>query len=192
MLSAAPGTEGGLLNPKRSAMATSRAPPTFTPSGANTELQETANALSRVPPHDSPPAFCIVKPSIVVELWIGKVVASVTMPACRAAVVVMIFIVEPGGWTEEKAIPASASIAPVRGFITDIPAYWPPSEATAARSSDGTIVVLTGLGSTGLVLANTRRPASSLPPSLPASLPWKIRSSPSTPILASAGYPSAA
>ena len=43
-------------------------------------------------------------------------------------------------------MPAAASSAPVRGFITVIPAYWPPSEATAARSSAGTIVVLTGCG----------------------------------------------
>ena len=57
MLSAAPGIGTGWLKPNRSAVATSRAPPSFAPSGANTELHETANAFSRVPPHASPLAF---------------------------------------------------------------------------------------------------------------------------------------
>ena len=39
----------------------------------------------------------------------------------------MIFIVEPGGWTAEKATPLSASSAPVRGSIAAIPANRPAS-----------------------------------------------------------------
>ena len=157
------------------------------PSGANTELHDTANALSSVPPHASPLAFCRVKPSIVALVWIGNSVASLAIPACSAAVAVMIFIVEPGGCTAEKAMPAAASSAPVRGFITAIPAYWPPSEATAARSSAGSIVVLTGLAWRGAAVASVRRPASSVPPSRPTSRLWKIRSRPSSPILAPGG-----
>ena len=60
VLSAAPGIEVGWLKPKRSAVATSRLAPSLTPSGANTELHDTANALSSVPPQSSPPAFCSV------------------------------------------------------------------------------------------------------------------------------------
>src|SRR5581483_7400378 len=58
--SAAPGIEGGWLKPKRSAMLTKRCAPSLAPRGANTELQDTANALKKVPPHASPLAFCSV------------------------------------------------------------------------------------------------------------------------------------
>ena len=54
---AAPGIELGWLKPNRSAIATSRAPPSLAPSGANTELHETANAFRKVPPQTSPFAF---------------------------------------------------------------------------------------------------------------------------------------
>ncbi len=54
---AAPGIEDGWLKPNCSAIATSRCAPTLAPSGANTELQETANAFSSVPPQASPLAF---------------------------------------------------------------------------------------------------------------------------------------
>ena len=78
-------------------MATSRWAPTFTPSGANTELHETANAFSSVPPHASPPALRSVYPPTLAAVAIGKVVPRLTTLACSAAVEVMIFIVEPGG-----------------------------------------------------------------------------------------------
>ena len=48
-------------------------------------------------------------PPILAEVAIGNVVESLTMPAWSAAVEVMIFIVEPGGWRAENASPASAS-----------------------------------------------------------------------------------
>ena len=89
------------------------------------------------------------------------------MWACNAAVAVMIFMVEPGGCTAESAMPASARSAPVRGFMTTMPPYWPPSAATAARSIFGEIVVRTGLASTGATDASTRRPPISLPPAWP-------------------------
>ena len=60
VLSAAPGIVGGWLKPNRSAMATSRLPPSLAPSGANTELHDTANAFSSVPPQASPLALCRV------------------------------------------------------------------------------------------------------------------------------------
>src|SRR5438477_4601640 len=141
VLSRTPGMVGAWLKPNFSAVATSRAAPSLAPSGAKAELQDTAKALKNVPPHASPPAFCSVNPSIVDDVWIGNVDESLTMPASRAPVAVMIFIVEPGGCTDEKAIPASASRPPVRGSIAVMPAYLPPSALTAARSSDGTIVV---------------------------------------------------
>src|SRR5450755_3081901 len=108
VLSATPGIEGCWSKPKRLAVATRSAQHRLTPSGAKTELHDTAKAFTSVPPHASPLAFCMVKPLIVVWVWIGKVVLGLTIPACSAPVVVMIFIVEPGGCTEEKAIPASA------------------------------------------------------------------------------------
>ena len=52
----------------------------------------------------------------------GKTSVSFTIPAVSAAVEVMIFIVDPGGWAAENAIPASARSAPVRGSIATIPA----------------------------------------------------------------------
>ena len=68
----------------------------------------------------------------------------------------MIFIVEPGGCSAEKAIPARAVRPPVFGSITAMPAYWPPSAWTAAVSIPGSIVVWTGLALTGLTLASAR------------------------------------
>ena len=65
--------------------------------------------------------------------------------------------------------------------MTVIPAYWPPIAATDARSSEGTIVVLTGLALIGAALASTRWPASSRPPGVPASCDSNTRSSPSVP-----------
>ena len=68
MGSAAPGIEGCWLKPNRSAMSTRRLAPSFAPSGANTELQDTAKAFRNVPPHASPLAFWSVKPLIVDEV----------------------------------------------------------------------------------------------------------------------------
>ena len=65
VLSAAPGMPGGWLKPKRSAVATSRAAPSLTPSGENTELHDTAKASSSVPPHSSPLALLSLTPSRV-------------------------------------------------------------------------------------------------------------------------------
>ena len=65
MLVTAPGTRGGALKPKRSAAASIFLRPSLAPSGANTELQECANASTSVPPHDSPLAFWSSTPSSV-------------------------------------------------------------------------------------------------------------------------------
>ena len=48
---------------------------------------------------------------------------SVAIWARSAPVAVMIFIVEPGGCSADQAIPAAASTAPVRGFMTTMPPY---------------------------------------------------------------------
>ena len=120
--SGAPGIDGCWLKPNRSAMSTSRLPPSFAPSGANTELHDTANAFRKVPPHASPPAFWRLNPLIVADVWIGNSVPSVTIPASSAPVAVIIFIVDPGGCSAENATPASASTCPVDGCIAAIPA----------------------------------------------------------------------
>ena len=62
-------------------MVRKRLAPSRTPSGANTELHETAKALSSVPPHASPLAFCSAKPSMVASVWIAKVSLRDTRPA---------------------------------------------------------------------------------------------------------------
>ena len=121
--SSAPAIDDGWLKPNRSAVARNRLAPTLTPSGPNTELHETANAFTSVPPQFSPPALVSVKPPTVAWVAYGKFVLGVTRWAPSAAVVVTIFIVEPGGCNAEKAIPASASRPPVWGSIAAIPAY---------------------------------------------------------------------
>ncbi len=103
----------------------------------------------------------------------------------------MIFIVEPGGWTAEKATPLSASSAPVWGSMAAIPANRPACAAIAARSIAGLIVLVTSWPEIGATLARIRWPASSLPPGVPASWFWNTCSRPSSPTLAPAGYPSA-
>ena len=92
------------------------------------------------------------------------------IPASSAATEVTILNVEPGGWTSLNAIPAAASIAPVLGFITVMPPYLPASAATASSSSAGTIEVRTVAPRPGLACTSTCVPASSEPPSRPASL----------------------
>src|SRR2546423_12634313 len=69
---AAPGIDGVSLKPNFSAVFTSRFAPTFTPSGAKTELHESANAFEKVPPHDSPLAFERVTPSITACVSTGN------------------------------------------------------------------------------------------------------------------------
>ena len=114
----------------------------------------------------------------------------VVMPAASAAVAVTILKVEPGGWMSPKAIPAAASIAPVRGFITVMPPYLPPSASIASCSSAGSIVVRTVAPRPGVAAASTRVPASSLAaePARPAGAgrpararrprPWRSAGSP--------------
>src|SRR5829696_7398713 len=96
VLGSSPGTVGSPFQPKRSA-------PTFTPSGANTELHEWAKLLRNVPPQYSPLAFSSSTPSIVAALAIGNSVAGFTARASSAAAEVTILKVEPGGCGAENA-----------------------------------------------------------------------------------------
>ena len=108
---AAPASVGTSLKPNRSAAATSRFAPSFTPSGANTELHDLAKLSANDPPHDSPFAFWRSTPSITAFVSTGNETSVFTIRASRAAVAVMILNVEPGGWGAENAIPR----APARG-----------------------------------------------------------------------------
>ena len=63
VLSAAPAMSGGALKPKRSAVATSRLAPSWTPSGAKTELHDLAKETTSEPPQYSPLAFSRSTPS---------------------------------------------------------------------------------------------------------------------------------
>src|SRR5487761_1612866 len=98
VLSTAPGTPGAWLKPNRSAIDTRLLTPSFTPSGANAELQDTANASARLPPHDSPLAFSSLTPSSVVEVAYPNTVVGLAAFASSAALSVTILKVEPGGW----------------------------------------------------------------------------------------------
>ena len=94
----------------------------------------------------------------------------------------MIFIVEPGGWASEKAIPARARTAPVRGLMNGHPGVGAAERChrrALERGGDG------GLHRPGPARRPRwparRWPASSRPPKVPASRVWKIRSRPSRP-----------
>ena len=131
------------MKPNCSAVSTSRSAPTFAPSGANTELQESANELLSEPPHASPWAFWSFTPSSCVSVWTGKLAFALTLPASSAAASVMILNVEPGGWGAENAMPESPSTSPVAGRSTAMPPKRPASASTAARWMSGSIAVRT-------------------------------------------------
>ncbi len=121
MLSAAPAIPGSWLKPNRSAIATSRVAPSLTPSGENTELQETANASSSVPPHSSPLALFSLTPSSVANVAYGKTVCGLAIFAASTPVVVIILNVEPGGCSPSRPMPATARICPLAGCIATTP-----------------------------------------------------------------------
>ena len=93
----APARPGSLLNPKRSAAATSRSAPSSAPIGAKTELHECANAFLIVPPQASPCAFSSSTPSSVADVCTGYLLVVFATPASSAAASVMILNTEPGG-----------------------------------------------------------------------------------------------
>src|SRR3954452_2693436 len=113
---AAPGIGDVLLNPKRSATDTSRRAPSLAPSGAKTELHETAKAWSSVPPQTSPLAFFSATPERIASLANGYVLDSDATPSCSAPVAVIILNVDPGGWRPENAMPEAPRTSPVCGF----------------------------------------------------------------------------
>lgn len=117
----APGMPVGSLKPKRSAAATSFGAPSRAPSGANTELHDSANASASVPPQASPPAFERSTPSSTAWVWTGNAVDGLTIPAWSAADVVMTLKVDPGGCSALNATPASASTWPLRGCSAATP-----------------------------------------------------------------------
>ena len=67
----AAGTSNASLKPKRSAAATRRLAPSLAPSGPNTELQECANELVRLPPHCSSLALRSLTPDSVADVRTG-------------------------------------------------------------------------------------------------------------------------
>ena len=100
----------GELKPRRSALATSRSAPSLTPSGENTELQDTAKAVSSVPPHSSPLALLSLTPSRVAKVAYGKTVWGLARCAVSTPERVTILKVEPGGCRPSRPIPATARI----------------------------------------------------------------------------------
>ena len=71
MLGLATGTRGVSLKPKASARATRRLAPTLAPSGAKTELQESAKDRARLPPQDSLEALASRTPESVAAVRTG-------------------------------------------------------------------------------------------------------------------------
>src|SRR5262249_21503658 len=71
VLAFAAGTAGRSLDPNASAAAPSRFAPSLAPSGAKTELQESANDWLMLPPHDSPPELPSVTPDSVAAVRFG-------------------------------------------------------------------------------------------------------------------------
>ncbi len=139
----AAGMRGVSLNPKRSAAATRRLAPSFAPIGAKTELHETTNALTSVPPHDSLLALRSRTPESVAAVRTGYVLVGLAMPFWSAAESVMILNVDPGGCGPETARPASARTDPSRGRRSATPPSRLPSACWAARCRPGLIVAWT-------------------------------------------------
>ena len=71
MFGLATGMRGVSLKPKASARATSFLAPTLAPSGAKTELQESAKDCARLPPQDSLLALASLTPESVADVWTG-------------------------------------------------------------------------------------------------------------------------
>ena len=186
---AAPRGPGSWLKPKRSAVLTSCSAPSLAPSGAKTELQESAKDCRSVPPQDSPWAFWSSTPSIVAAVWTGNLAPGLTTPSSSAPASVMILNVEPGGWGAEKATPESPSTSPVVGFSTAMPPKRPASASTAARWMSGSIAARTSAPAFGSVRATTRAPARRMPPGVPDSRSSNSRSSPLSPTGAPSGTP---
>ena len=182
VLSAAPGIDGGWLKPKRSAIATSRCAAEL---GAERREHRVARDGEGVEQRAAAGLAAGVLQREAVDrrrgLRSGTWSPSLTIPACSAAVAVMIFIVEPGGCSAEKAMPASASSAPVRGFITVDPGVLAAHRARSRRApAPGRSSSCTGVPCDRLGAAPARagRPAACRP-GVPASWLWKIRSRPS-------------
>ena len=71
VLRLAAGSRGASPNPNARAAATSRRAPSLAPSGAKTELHDSANDCWSVPPHASPPALRSVTPESVAPVCTG-------------------------------------------------------------------------------------------------------------------------
>src|SRR4051812_34203195 len=71
VLGLATGTRGVSLKPKASARATRRLAPILAPSGANTELHDSANDCERLPPQDSLDALASRTPDSVAAVRTG-------------------------------------------------------------------------------------------------------------------------
>ena len=122
---------------------------------------------------------------------------SFTTPDSSAATVVTTLNVDPGGWGEEYAIPATPNTEPSLASSTATPPNALPSAVTAASCNTGSIVVRTGSPLTGSALASTRLwppppaslEASNSPPGWPASRVLNAFSSPLFPASAPSGNP---
>ena len=180
-----------MFQPKRSAMDTSSLAPTFTPSGANTELHEWAKLSAKLPPQDSPLAFSRSTPSITALVSTGNWSPSLTFFFSSAAAVVMILNVEPGGWGAEKATPARARTSPLRGSRAAMPPSRPASASTADSCSRLSIVAFTRRTALARERPSTVRPASSVPPGVPSTRVCSARSSPLRPTGVSRAKPRA-
>ena len=109
------------MKPNACAIATSRFAPTSSATGANTELQLSANACTNDPPQSSWWKFRRRQPFRTTYFSYGYVSVSAAVPAVSAAEAVTVLNDDPGGWVTSMPSPASARTAPVRGSSTTIP-----------------------------------------------------------------------
>ena len=86
------------MKPNFSAVATSRSAPSLAPSGAKTELQDSAKEARSEPPQASPLAFSSSTPDSEVLVSTGNFAERLTTPESSSPASVTILNVEPGGW----------------------------------------------------------------------------------------------
>ena len=125
------------MKPKRSAVSTMSSLPISGPSGAKSALHDSAKASRKVPPQNSPLALLMKRPPTLTPSTISNSSSSETTPFCRAAVVVIVLKVDPGGCGAEKACPARARTSPLRASSTATPPARPARADTGGELQVG-------------------------------------------------------
>src|SRR3712207_244489 len=150
--------------------------------------------------------FSTSRPCATVVPGQGTGVVGVRSPADSSAVLVIDFMLDPGGNWPESAFPAfagsleeTARISPVPGRTTTrwVGRVSPATAASAAVWTAGTSVVVTGSPGTGSTepisrpvsaVLSSELTTDTVNPAVPVSCSWKARCSPERPSWSSAAY----